>query len=118
MRLNTAFDHQLKNELGSKAKLQVGVVRNYNPRARTMDMETVEGGITTLYSGVVVPSFGSGFRPSTIKDGTYAVFGFIGESRDIPVILSILTGNGISSSEATDVNIIGRVGKLFMGQHL
>ncbi len=118
MRLSTAFDSQLRDELASKAKLQVGVVRNYNSRARTLDLETVEGGTTTLYTGVVVPSFGSGFRPATIKENTYVVFGFIGESRDIPVVISILTGNGISSSEAADVSIVGRVGRLFMGQHV
>lgn len=118
MRLQTAVDQRIQSEVGSKANIQVGISKNYNPRARTIDIETVEGGVAVTYSGLVIPSLGLGLRPSTIKDGTHIAFCFVGNNRDFPIIISFLTGNGLGPTEAEDVSVVGSIGRLSMRQYL
>ncbi len=117
MRLQSTLSEKIKQEEIVKAKLQIGVVTNYNPRSRTVDLEAVEGGTKFIYSNVLLPSFGTGIRPH-IANEMHVVFGFIGDNREFPVVMSFLTGNGVGPTEASDVSILGRVGRLYVGQSI
>lgn len=116
MNVRDAVQKEVNRVSHSLDTIVVGTVIDFNPSSETCTVEIEKNGVLRIYSNVPWFSLGKGIKVSGPKPKQFVIVGFIDNNNALPIVLGLLSNNGLHVESREDVSGVYKYGRLRMSQ--